>query len=355
MKTILGDLDLKKIAERLARTDEFILHVLAVRLAQGGLSDFVAINKAVAAKDGIFDKRRQGIEDERIAKMKFWAEELGLDPNYAASLMYQIISESCRRQDSVMIREFNNKQTVIGKTNQDELYAHKKENLLALTEKIAESYDEHYAERFFATKLYLSFEKHTLYKLLAILDDKSLAIDLGCATGIVSYEIASQFKKVVGYDISPDMIKVANEKKNGSKADNLKFVKTDIEERLNVKDESVSLAVMNLGTASDIKNIKGVIKSVKKALKNGGKFLFSFHNSESLLAKTGFLPWPMSLAAHMDPATCCLEVFFNDQMYFLYTRPYSIDEVRALIEDSGLSKREWNELMIAFDLKDKVI
>ena len=25
------------------------------------------------------------------------------------------------------------------------------------------------------------------------------------------------------------------------------------------------------------------------------------------------------------------------------------------IEDSGLSKREWNELMIAFDLKDKVI
>jgi len=52
MKTILGDLDLKKIAERLARTDEFILHVLAVRLAQGGLSDFVAINKAVAGKDG---------------------------------------------------------------------------------------------------------------------------------------------------------------------------------------------------------------------------------------------------------------------------------------------------------------
>ena len=28
---------------------------------------------------------------------------------------------------------------------------------------------------------------------------------------------------------------------------------------------------------------------------------------------------------------------------------------KVLIEDSGLSKREWNELMIAFDLKDKVI
>ncbi len=28
---------------------------------------------------------------------------------------------------------------------------------------------------------------------------------------------------------------------------------------------------------------------------------------------------------------------------------------KATIEDSGLSKREWNELMIAFDLKDKVI
>ena len=28
---------------------------------------------------------------------------------------------------------------------------------------------------------------------------------------------------------------------------------------------------------------------------------------------------------------------------------------KVSIEDSGLSKREWNELMIAFDLKDKVI
>jgi thymidylate synthase (FAD) len=28
---------------------------------------------------------------------------------------------------------------------------------------------------------------------------------------------------------------------------------------------------------------------------------------------------------------------------------------KASIEDSGLSKREWNELMITFDLKDKVI
>jgi thymidylate synthase (FAD) len=25
------------------------------------------------------------------------------------------------------------------------------------------------------------------------------------------------------------------------------------------------------------------------------------------------------------------------------------------LEDSGLSKREWNELMVAFDLKDKLI
>ena len=28
---------------------------------------------------------------------------------------------------------------------------------------------------------------------------------------------------------------------------------------------------------------------------------------------------------------------------------------KVTIEDSGLSKREWNELMIAFDLKDKLI
>ena len=32
-----------------------------------------------------------------------------------------------------------------------------------------------------------------------------------------------------------------------------------------------------------------------------------------------------------------------------------INDEKVSMEDSGLSKREWNELMIAFDLKDKVI
>jgi hypothetical protein len=90
---------------------------------------------------------------------------------------------------------------------------------------------------------------------------------------------------------------------------------------------------MNMGTASDIKNISKILKSVKHSLKPNGKFLFSFYNSESLLAKIGFLPWPMPLAAYIDYDKHCLEVNYDNQVYFLYARPRSVDEVRRLLSE----------------------
>ncbi len=168
--------------------------------------------------------------------------------------------------------------------------------------------------------------------MISDISNKTLAVDFGCATGIMSFEIASQFEKVIGYDISSSMISVAN-KKITDCFSNVEFVNIDIEKGIDLSNNSVSLAIMNMGTASDVKNIKVVLKYLKHSLSPKGKFLFSFYSSESLLAKLGFLPWPMQLAAHIDLKKRCLEVRYNNDVFSLYARARNVEEIKNLFVD----------------------
>ena len=217
-----------------------------------------------------------------------------------------------------------------------------REELLRLTKAVAPHYDEGYTREFFGTKVYLRFEKGELGRLVADIEDHQLALDLGCATGAKSVMLSESFKRVVGYDISPDMIEKANarlERENGN-AERITFEVADLEEGIPQDDASVSLVLMNLGTGSDIRNVDKLLVETQRVLRPGGAFLFSFYNAGSLLAKLGFLPWPTSLAAMVDPDKQCLEVHFRQEVFLIYARPYTVDEVKQLFTASGLTIRE---------------
>jgi SAM-dependent methyltransferase/chorismate mutase len=330
---MLGILDLKKIGERLKKTDRFLLDILKVRIGSKGLSDRVAENKQKASPDGVYDKKRPEIENQRIEQMKRWADNVGIDPNFAASFLYLIISESCRRQDEVMICGIRDKEKKkkFDESNPDHVFLFQREQLLMLTATVAESYERHYGKGFLGSEHYFSFERKMLHALIAEEQQpESLAIDLGCATGIMSREIAHKFGRVIGYDVSPDMIRVASEITAQKGLSNVEFRTADLEDGIDLPENSVSLAIMNMGTASEIKNIQQVIEDLKKTLQPDGKFLFSFYNSGSLLAKIGFVPWPMPLAAHIDEERRCLEVQSGGEVYLLYARPRSVHEVTEL-------------------------
>lgn len=330
---ILGKLDLEKIGERLKKTDCFLLDVLAMRLAQGGLSDCVAESKRRSSPNGIFNKRRQEIEDKRIALMKKWAIEKGIDQNFAASILYAMMSESCRVQDEVMVAQHQSQNRKIDETNPKERYDFQRENLLSLTRAVAEEYDQNYGTGFLGSKLYFSLEKKIISGMISSkLPNKNLAIDLGCATGIMSFEIAHKFKRIIGYDISPDMVRVAKNKLS-SQTSHVDFVNADVENGIDLPRNSVSLAIMNMGTAGDVENIKEILESLKKILEPGGRFFLSFYNSESLLQKIGFIPWPVPLAAHMDTEKQCLEVRYGGKIYFLYAKSRSVKEVQELLSE----------------------
>lgn len=329
---LLGNLDLKRIGDRLKTLDRFLLDILKVRLSHGGLSRCVAESKRKESADGIFNKRRQDVENQRIELMKKWAKQNDIDPNFAAGLMYIIMSESCRVQDEIMIEKHLKHEGNIDEQNSDIVYAYQRHNLLNLTEAVANHYDKEYGEGFFGSKLYFSFEKKIIQELILEIQNKTLAIDLGCATGIISFEIAHAFDSVCGYDVSPAMVECANSKIT-EKNLHVKFIINDIEEGLDLPENSVSLAIMNMGTASEIRNFKGFLENLNRCLKPDGKFFLSFYNSESLLSKIGFVPWPMPLAAYIDADKRCLEVQHNNNLYFLYARPRSVKEVEDLLSD----------------------
>lgn len=120
----------------------------------------------------------------------------------------------------------------------------------------------------------------------------------------------------------------ANAKKR--KYPNISFVKTDLEEGIPQSDSSVSFVAMNLGTASDVRGISGVIEEVKRVLRPGGRFLFSFYNRDALLYKWDFIPWPVGLAAEINIHKHCLDVHLGAKVLSVYARPYTTKEVRKL-------------------------
>jgi SAM-dependent methyltransferase len=137
----------------------------------------------------------------------------------------------------------------------------------------------------------------------------------------------------VGYDVSPNMIAVANRRREERVVPNIEFVNADIENGIDLPENSVSLAIMNMGTASDVKDIKRVLECLRRILHPTGKFFLSFYNSESLLTKIGFVPWPMTLVAYIDADRRCLAVHYADNIYFLYARPRSIKEIENIFID----------------------
>lgn len=108
---------------------------------------------------------------------------------------------------------------------------------------------------------------------------KNLKIaDLGCGTGNISSYFAKENHNIFAYDISDDMIEIANKK---YAYDNLKFIKADI-----LKDDienNLDLVMCNFDTInyfSSLKEFEILVKKVNKSLKKDSIFIFDFVEEE---------------------------------------------------------------------------
>jgi SAM-dependent methyltransferase len=277
------------------------------------------------------------VEGRRLDVVARIAEQCGLNPHFARALFYLIIDESCKMQ---LVQLQGPHDQVWEELDEKKQYEILKSNLLRLTEAIALRYDADYVVRPSATHIYLQYERKFIRQQLQGLVGRSLAVDIGCATGHKTLKLLEKdfggFQRVIGYDISPAMIQCAQEnaRTRNISEQQVAFNVADMDEGIPLPDSSVSFALMNLGTAGDIRNITQLIQEVGRILAPGGRVCFSFYNKEALLYQLGFLPWSVSLAAEIDLRRHCLNVHAGGQIYPVYARAYTVFEATNLVRQA---------------------
>ena len=327
-------LELKEIGARLRKVDMLLMSLAKKRM---DLALEVERRKSISlnpAERRIFNFER---EIERLKAVSDWAVQNGVNPYFAQSLLYLMINESCKQQ---MIQLQNRGDSPASHaTDEREWLELLDRNLLILTKLWSETYDTYYDKAFFATHSYLDFENSVIDKEIERLPDRKCFVDIGCATGRLTVQLARKFERTVGYDISRDMILKAKQKISTNNELNISFDIADIQGGIPEPSGSVSFVVMNLGTASDIRELPKVLKEVSRVLRPHGRFLFSFYNKEALLYRWDFIPWTTGLAAEINLAKNCLDVHKGNEILSVYAKPYTVDEVLEMIKD-GLSVSE---------------
>lgn len=312
------DTKLKKIAPKMKTTDQMLVHLMARRLE---LARRVAKSKHPAGSPTF----RGQVEDDRLGNVTEWAIEEGINPNFPYSLLYLIMTESCKVQADM-------REKMLPFEKEDLSPKKLRQNLLLLTEKWAKIYDEQYVGRDHLGGIHSEFESSVLSELIKGMPrgSRDVLVDIGCATGRELFKHSAQFKKSVGFDVSPHMIAKAKlnlqEQKNG----HVEFHIHDIEQNIPLPDNSVSCVYMNHGTASDISGINSIIRDMHRVLQPGGVFMLSFYNADALMYQS-YLPWPPVLGAEVDSDDHCVQVRCGAEILPVYARAYSVAEAEALL------------------------
>jgi len=286
-------LNLKELSDPIGKVDRTLIAVIAERMR---LSRQVEAYKRQEGEPIV----RYEAEDNRLAVIEEIAKEFGINPHFARGLLYFIIDESCKVQ-LIQLQEKGGIPDNLYEGDDEGWYRHLKQNLLELTALFAPIYDEHYGgeKTPFAVAMYRDYEKAVLQELMQDLPDNELCVDVGCATGSMSFFLANSFRRVVGYDLSPEMIEEAQRKLTQEKS-SLSFSVADIETGIPIDDASASLVVLNMGTASEFRDSEFMMREVERILRPGGHVLLSFYNADALLYRLGFLPWPVGINAAVN-------------------------------------------------------
>jgi len=343
--------DLKETGKRIHVIDVALVRLLAKRMR---LAQDVGVWKQLNT-DPIF---RSQVEDRRIDVVRSIAAEEGLNPHFAAQLLYNIIGESCKVQMAQTqggdTRHLDLEQSAL---RDDTLLA----NLIDLTAAVAEHYGEDSGgDDHPATAMYLRFEDEHIMQQVARLEaldgwDKStsIALDLGCGAGRVSNMLVPHFGAVIGYDVSQHMTAAASNKLDAA---NVSFEQHDLREGIPQANSSVDLVVAGLGTASDIPETQAFVDEVKRVLKPNGRFVLSFYNREALIYVPGFVSIDPSLKAEINvdedwlmvyvPGEVMLDsdgtppVHVQGKYYPVYARAYTWGEVDTMVSSMRQTVQE---------------
>ena len=319
--------DLERLGTDLARVDQLIVDLVQRRMDLARLVGF----EKMRTQQPLF---RAEIEDRRLDQIAEYATSIGVNKHVARTILYTLINESCKQQ-TILLQDRNasDLELLEGEARKQKL----RSNLLLLTERVAPAYNNIFYGPEFFSQTYARYERERLLGFVSGLADRELAVDLGCGTGHASFLLASEYKTVVGLDVSQHMQYHAALNAERLAVGNAEFLCHDVESGLPFEEGSVSLIVANYGTASDFFDFPSLLGEIERVLKPDGGVFLSFYNKEAIVGSLGFLPWRTERAAVLNPYTSCLEVSVSGQQYSIHAQPYSATEVADLLDRSFTS------------------
>jgi len=325
------EVDLSSVRKKLDIIDPFILALIAHR--NNVVVRDVALVKSRDARPQIVQLERENQQMEYTRSVI--APALGLNPFFAGQIHYSIIRESCKFQDE-MVQSQSCSSLPLNGDAPDVVARKLRENLLELTKTAAPTYDADYDKASLATQMLNAYEREIIVRTANGAGEAKKAYDLGCATGRIARQLISCFEAVVGIDVSPDMIAQAEELAGGQSS-RMAYLCEDLESGLNAEERSADYVVMNMGTASDIRKIEELLRSIRDVLRKDGRFYLSFYNAGAVMYQA-FIPWPLPLAASYNHVFN----YLNVGGYAIYAKRYTKAELEDLICGvGGLSPTEW--------------
>lgn len=109
-------------------------------------------------------------------------------------------------------------------------------------------------------------------------------LDLGCGTGAHSLELAARGYEVTGVDISPEMIAIAERKKDEAGAVNVAYYVSDIADVDLGREFDAAIMMFNvIGYLADRDQRQAALTNVRKHLDAGSPFVFDFWYGPALL------------------------------------------------------------------------
>lgn len=266
-------------------------------------------------------------EAAMFSRLRARAEECQLDPDYIYEVWSVIITHAKEMACAMLGADTPYAQT---RPPAGELDS----NLRRLTEHIAPSYHEYRTgDASQAVQHYLARECQVLRATIASLPHRGLALDLGCATGQIAETLESSFESVEGYDISPRMIEIARSRR--AWPPHVVLAEGNIEEiLLQLGSASVSLAVANFGTASELRP-QTLFPNLARLLRPEGKALVSFYNAQAL-SLGWYYPWPSTLHARLNPGNDTIEVWHGAEVFTIPGWGMTERRLQELASSQGL-------------------
>ncbi|MFB2833743.1 class I SAM-dependent methyltransferase [Floridanema evergladense] len=98
--------------------------------------------------------------------------------------------------------------------------------------------------------------------------NRSAVLDIGCGSGILAFELAKHYQKVVAIDICQEMLDIAKVKRSAA---NIQYLLMDAENL--TLDEKFDL-ITSANTFHHIQKLPATLQKITKLLKPGGKVVF---------------------------------------------------------------------------------